>query len=112
MNKDIAQKAQEMIWSSGIRDFDYLNVNWISDKLGVSPSYLSTVFKEVKGMSINDFLRGHKACLAMRMLKKEKNLPIKNIACYLGYSDSQNFIAMFKKFYGITPDKYRKYLAK
>ncbi len=78
----------------------------LSDIFGISPKYLSQVFKETYGEKFIDVL------LALRMehakvLLKESSVSIQEISGMVGYTNAVSFSQSFKKYAGISPSYYR-----
>ena len=111
--------ADRMIWcvddDQTIREIvDYLQANYKDDialvevaKLySLTPNYCGYLFKKIMGITFNDYLnilRLKHACKALL----DTNLSIKEIAFESGFHSLEYFYATFKKFYGITPAKYK-----
>ncbi|WP_145414501.1 AraC family transcriptional regulator [Paenibacillus xylanexedens] len=75
--------------------------------MGRSPGHLSNCFKQVINRGPIDCLirlRMQKAC----KLLAETKLPLRMIASAIGYQDAYYFSNAFKKYMGISPQKYRK----
>lgn len=73
----------------------------------MNPSYLSQLFKKTTGANFSDYLlkiRMEKS----RQLLQDLELKVYNISSMVGYSDPQNFARAFKKYWGHSPDYYRK----
>jgi predicted TIM-barrel enzyme len=73
----------------------------------VTPSYLSTKFKQKTGISFTEYLidfRMKKAAEQMR----DRTLSLGSIAEGVGYTDYTQFTKMFKKHVGVCPSKYLK----
>lgn len=84
-----------------------MSLDSISDKCGISPSYLSRIFKAQMGttpMAYVENLRMNK--VKEKLIQSEETL--KQILIDTGYIDQSNFIRKFKKIEGITPMTYRK----
>ncbi len=84
-----------------------IKIGDIANNLSIDRSYFSNIFKKALQKTPQDFLlqyRMNKACELMR----DPNLPIRNIALSVGYTDAFNFSKMFKKTKGISPSNYRK----
>ena len=98
-----------------IRDIaDYLQANYrdnislteVANIFSLTPNYCGYLFKKVMGISFNDYLnilRLKHACKALL----NSNLSIKEIATDSGFHSLEYFHTTFKKFYSITPAKYR-----
>ena len=79
----------------------------VADAMGISPSYLSRVFKEKSGTSFSELLlktRMEKACEMLADIHYKSY----DIAYYVGYDNPKNFSRAFKAYYGQSPSEYRK----
>ena len=86
-------------------DFINIRISDISDKLYVNSSYLSTLFKEEYGITLEQYLIIRKIAEAKKYLYM--GVPV-NKACELsGFHDYSNFIRTFKKFEGCSPSNLR-----
>ena len=83
-----------------------LQVSFIADECGLNRSYLSRLFKDATGRSIQTYLMDYRMKNAIRLLK-ETNDSIQNIAFLVGYSDIFTFSRAFKKVFGMTPSECR-----
>lgn len=93
-------------------DFIYSHLNTritvqvLSDYTGLSPSYLSRLFKKELGISISDYILEKKIEKSENLLKYS-DYSLVDIANYLAFSSQSHFIQTFKKAVGVTPNKYR-----
>jgi two-component system response regulator YesN len=83
-----------------------LTLHDIADRLNVSVSYLSRIFKEATGKNFKEYLIEVKIKQSKEKLIN-KNLSINDIAESVGYSDPGQFSRIFKKYEGQTPAQYR-----
>ncbi len=80
--------------------------NYISDKLHYDYTYLSNIFSEVKGITIQKFIIRHKIEKAKElMLYDELNLT--EIAYQLHYSSVAHLSNQFKKVTGFSPSFFK-----
>ena len=82
----------------------------VAEHLGVSPSYLCSVFKKSEGMTLIHYVNLRKLTDIKNLLDKE-NLPMYKVAEMYGYSDANYVSALYKKLFGrnITSlPEYRK----
>lgn len=93
---------------------DYINNNYntdisldiLSEKLNLSPNYLSSYFKINNGVNFLDYLHTLRINKAMELLKVASN-KIQDIASKTGYNSIHSFIRTFKHYTGKTPSQYR-----
>ena len=80
----------------------------VSAELGVNSSHLSRLFKEKTGENFQNYLIRQKMRIAVSMLESHIGYKNNDIAAATGYSDVQNFCRIFTKYYGVSPQQYRK----
>jgi AraC-like DNA-binding protein len=100
----IAGKAEKIMRVNLGRD---LNMTDIAEKLGLGSTGFIKRFKYETGLTPADFFQRIKMEEARRRLTAPKS-PITAIAFDLGFSSSQYFSSVFKKYTGITPREYRR----
>ncbi len=83
-----------------------LGLEMISDRLGVSATYLSVVLKKVTGSNFSVHLLGERMNRAKELLREDHKL--QEVAEMVGYSSSQYFSVCFKKYTGMTPSQFRE----
>lgn len=86
---------------------DKLSVESISEKLGVSTSYLSRKFKEVTGQTFLDFLNKYRVSQAIALLNTGR-YRISEVSEATGFTDYKHFCAVFKKYTLKSPTKFMK----
>lgn len=92
----------------------YLQANFKNDislpelasEFSFTPNYCGQILKKATGISFNDYLNNLRVKYACELLLST-DLSIQNIAFDSGFHSVEYFYATFKKFYGITPAKYR-----
>lgn len=85
--------------------------DYISDKLGYDYTYLSNLFSEVKGITIQHFIINHKIEKAKELILYDE-LNFTEIAYRLHYSSVAHLSNQFKKVTGQSPSFYKKVGAK
>lgn len=80
---------------------------YISEKLGLDYTYLSNVFSEVKGVTIQQFIIMHKIEKVKELLLYDE-LTLTEIAHKLHYSSVAHLSNQFKKITGLTPSFYKQ----
>ena len=77
----------------------------ISEKMNLDRRYLSRLFKEKTGQTIQEYL------ISVRMEAAKKQLArgasVAEAAQLCGYDDACNFSKMFKRLFGISPGKWK-----
>jgi len=81
--------------------------SFLSEKLGYDYQYLSTLFSEVKGITIEHYIISHKIEKAKELLIYNE-LTLTEIADKLHYSSVAHLSNQFKKVTGLTPTFFKK----
>lgn len=79
----------------------------VSEQLGLSPKYVSRIFKEQTKMNISDYINIVRITKAQQLLR-ETSLPIQEIALLVGIPSRTTFLRVFRKQLGQSPREYRK----
>ena len=85
-----------------------IKLSEISRLCSVSPEHLSRVFKKETGFGFSEFLTMVRLQKAEQLLKSDTKKSVSCIAYECGFNDSNYFSEKFKKYYGISPIKYKK----
>jgi len=81
--------------------------DYISEKLNYDYTYLSNLFSEVKGITIQQFIIHHKIERVKELLCYEE-LNLTEISFKLHYSSVAHLSNQFKKITGLSPSHYKK----
>lgn len=84
-------------------------VKYFSDKLNLSPSYLSDLLRNVTGQNTQQHIHAKLIDVAKEKLTIT-NQTVAEIAYSLGFEHSQSFIKLFKSKTSMTPKEYRQQL--
>lgn len=84
-----------------------ITLEYISDRLGYSQTYLKTLFKKKMGTSIIRYFNGLKILEAKRLISENEH-SFSDIASMLGYESVQYFSTQFKAYVNMTPSEYLK----
>ncbi|WP_239614798.1 helix-turn-helix domain-containing protein [Cohnella mopanensis] len=79
----------------------------IADHVFLNPGYLSRLFKKETGESLSDYILRERMKMAKNALTFSDE-PISKVARSLGYNSLSYFGKMFKRFYQMSPQDYRK----
>lgn len=100
MSKQIEEYIQK-----NFQDAD-LNISITSQHFGLTPAYLSSIYKKQTGGSLLDYI------LTVRITHAEQYLDqgysVVEVASMTGFRDSGTFIRAFKKKMGVTPGQLKK----
>ena len=88
-----------------------IDLNTAAKLVNISPSHLSSLFKKETGKNFSSYLTEVRMKEAKRLLKNPHAM-IYEVAEQTGYANSGYFGKAFKKFYGITPEEYKKNMKK
>ncbi|XLS30832.1 helix-turn-helix domain-containing protein [Flavobacteriaceae bacterium M23B6Z8] len=80
---------------------------YLSNKLGYDYTYLSNVFSEVKGITIQHYIIKHKIEKVKELLQYDE-LNLAQISHKLHYSSPSHLSNQFKKITGLTPSFFKK----
>lgn len=83
-----------------------ITVDYLANKVNLSNSYLSTLFKKEVGIPISAYVQQKKLEVAKNMLSYSE-YSISDIAALLAYPSHSYFTEVFRKEFGITPLQYR-----
>lgn len=84
-----------------------IDLNTISSLVNMCPSHMSNLFKKETGINFSSYLTEVRMDAAKHLLQNSDTL-IYEIAEATGYSNSGYFGKVFKKYYGITPEEYKR----
>lgn len=86
-----------------------LSLNYLSQEVGLSSSYLSRLFKKETGVSITKYILNLRMRVARDLLENSV-MKIIEISNSVGIENSSYFNKLFKQLYGMTPSDYRNNL--
>ncbi|MEG1710905.1 MAG: AraC family transcriptional regulator [Clostridia bacterium] len=84
-----------------------LSLKEVSDKVFLSASYFSRIFKQKAGEKYIDYLNRTRIEESLIYLKDIK-VDLAQIAKVMGFSDQSYYTKVFKRFMGVSPNVYRK----
>lgn len=89
-------------------NYDYdIKMEQISEEMHLHANYLHRIFKESMNCTIMSYLNDIRIEKA-RLLLSQTDIPITEIAGFIGMNSSQYFSKVFKQQTGLTPTGYRK----
>lgn len=102
----IVKVIVEMVHYSDVFPREKYSV-YISQKLNHDYNYLSSLFSEIQGTTIDRFIIAHKVERIKELLMYDE-LSIKEISYKLNYSSVAHLSNQFKKITGLTPSSFKK----
>ncbi|MEY8357182.1 helix-turn-helix domain-containing protein [Lachnospiraceae bacterium 54-53] len=85
-----------------------LNISQTGFHFGMTPAYISSVYKKQTGRSLLKFINSVRVEAARELLKQ--GISVVGTAQTAGFRDSRTFIRVFKEYTGITPGQMKKLL--
>ncbi len=79
----------------------------MAEAFGLTPSYLSELFKERMGQNYIEHLTGFRMEVARNLLR-DTSAKVNDVAAESGYANVTSFIRVFKKHEGVSPGAYRE----
>ena len=84
-----------------------IDLNLVAGLVNVTPSHLSNLFKKETGTNFSSYLTDVRMQAAGKLLKSPDML-IYEVAEKTGYSNGGYFGKAFKKYWGVSPEEYKK----
>lgn len=84
-----------------------IGVDDVAAAIGKSRAYTTSKFRKETGFSIGEYITRSRMGEA-RSLLKYSDMSISQISEYLNYANQGYFQTVFKKYYGVTPNKFRQ----
>lgn len=98
----------EMVVSYIIKNYrKKISVIDIAEEFGLTPNYLHSIFKQVKGVTIIDYLTSYRMSLAKTYIERF-GLHAYEAALLVGIDDPAYFSRVFKKLYGKSVSNFKK----
>ncbi|MCM1135450.1 MAG: AraC family transcriptional regulator [Clostridium sp.] len=85
-----------------------LTLDQIAGEVNLSKYYMSREFKKYTGTTIFSYILDCRIALAQQLLR-QSNMPIGEIAEYVGFEDHNSFYRFFQQRENLSPSAYRKY---
>ncbi len=83
-----------------------LSVCEIAERIGLSDSHLSHVFKKETDYTVNAYITRYRISAAMKLLN-DCRYKVYEVAELVGYKDTTYFSTIFKKITGLNPSEYQ-----
>lgn len=89
------------------KNYDHICVADIVDYIGITRSWLYTLFKKRLNTSPQEYLISYRLEKSTQLLR-DTEFSVTDIAAMIGYVDTLTFSKAFKKNFSVTPAQYRK----
>ncbi|MCI5700832.1 MAG: response regulator [Lachnospiraceae bacterium] len=100
----IVDSVKELIENN--LDYEGLTLEWISEKVHFSSTYVRQIFKQKTGERIMEYVIRKRMEKAGKLLIKT-DMKIQEVAEACGYSNQRYFASSFKKYYDCTPTTFK-----
>lgn len=87
--------------------YQYRTISFYSDKLALTPHYLSTLVAKVSGRSVMYWIN-RATLIQAKVLLKSKDILVSEVADRLNFPSQSAFGYFFKRETGMTPSEYRQ----
>lgn len=83
-----------------------LTLQSVCDKFRVSQTTVSRLFRRFEGASFIEYLTRRRVDMAKRLIGEHPEMPLKDVAAYVGYHDQFYFSRVFKSLTGVPPSEW------
>lgn len=84
-----------------------ITLNSLADLVYLNPNYLSNIFAQVTGCTLNKYIKQIRMEKAQELLLNT-NMKVSDISQAVGYPNTSYFCKTFQKLYGATPERFRQ----
>lgn len=84
-----------------------LTLNTLADLVYLNPNYLSNVFVQVTGCTLNKYIKQIRMEKAQELLLNT-NMKVTDVSQAIGYPNASYFCKSFQKLFGTTPEQFRR----
>lgn len=105
--KELCDKIVDYILECPLDDLKDITVIRVTDIFKISKMHLIKCFKTYRNITPGRFIFREKMQRAKSLMQSNYNLTVKQVADILGFSTTDYFIRVFKKFFGKPPCQYR-----
>ena len=85
-----------------------LMLNEIASKAHFSPFHFHRLFSSVTGETLNNFITRKRIEKSASFLLHKKEMSVTEVSEKVGFTNLSSFSRVFKKFYGISPNNFKK----
>ena len=107
IDEGVGERVQEILEYIDKNLSSKITIQDIASAVHLSPSHLSSLFKQKTGLTVYSFILSKRLILARKLLM-ETDMLLDDIAEECGFSDVSSFIRCFRERVGTTPGQYRR----
>ena len=108
ISHDQYQSIQQVLSYIDLHFAEKISLQELSLLAGLTPNYFSTLFKQVSGMTLWNYISAKRIEKAAHLISSnDTHQNMIDIATECGYNNTANFNKVFKKITGMTPREYR-----
>jgi AraC-like DNA-binding protein len=104
-DRDKAEEVRRIIISDLARKY---SIQQLAQKVGTNDCTLQQCFRNLYGVTIFQYTLSARMDYAKVLIRDNKNYTMQEVGEKVGYSESSNFSAAFKKVLGYTPEDFKK----
>ncbi|WP_316749042.1 helix-turn-helix transcriptional regulator [Pedobacter gandavensis] len=104
--EQVKNKVIELVHYSDLNEINQSLITMIAERLDKDYAYLSRLFSDVEGITIEKYIIQQKIEKVKELLEYGE-LNLNEIAYKMGYSSSAHLSAQFKSVTGLSPSKYK-----
>jgi AraC-like DNA-binding protein len=104
---EIDTKINEWVTAKKFAKNDF-SLETLALELGTNRNYLSTYFKNVKGIGFSKWINELRIEEAKKLMLQNPGMTLKNIAEQTGFADNSHLIRNFTKLTGVSPTEWKK----
>ena len=87
-----------------------VSLDQAAEAMGMSSFYFSRFFRTSYNQTFLEYLTAYRIDRAVELLQ-QTDIPVREIAVRVGYTDANYFTKVFKRHLGVTPTEYRNHNA-
>ena len=106
----VSRKRMELVEIKNYLDEHYtdkISLDDLAERFFINKFYLSKIFKETYGTTVNNYLISKRITRAKQLLRFT-DMTVDEVGVTVGVGDANYFSRMFRKVEGISPREYRK----
>lgn len=106
-SKGMSSLAKKALYYINYHYGEHISLKSVSDEIHVTPTYMSSLFKQQTGLNFVDYLNQYRIEKSKECLR-QGDRKIYEIAHSVGFQDEKYFSLMFKRYTGFSPAQYRE----